>query len=197
MNGVIGREPAVEGYTRLWTTWSNMMNLGLNHAPGAGLMAWPVDLQSSMLPLCYGCPQKMSMNMSWQILLYILLCFILTLLVLTTPSILVLHLKVLLVAIKMTHNKQGYTGPGIIFANMMNFNKNHVLGAGSIASYTCWSAVQHLCHGCPLLCFKDSHVLFQCDWAARGQTVSDAASYSRGSKCPIRSSPGCTETHGP
>ena len=28
----------------------------MNHAPGAGLIARPVDQQSSVLPLCYGCP---------------------------------------------------------------------------------------------------------------------------------------------
>ena len=33
------------------------MNFVMNHAPGAGLIAQPVDQQSSALPLCYGCPQ--------------------------------------------------------------------------------------------------------------------------------------------
>ena len=32
------------------------MNFGMNHAPGAGLIARPVDLQASELPLCYSCP---------------------------------------------------------------------------------------------------------------------------------------------
>ena len=31
----------------------------MNHAPGAGSVARPVDLQSSVLPLCYGCPLNM------------------------------------------------------------------------------------------------------------------------------------------
>ena len=31
------------------------------HAPGAGLIAGPVDQQSSTLPLCYGCPLSLSM----------------------------------------------------------------------------------------------------------------------------------------
>ena len=32
------------------------MNFRMNHAPSAGLITQPVDLQSSALPLCYGCP---------------------------------------------------------------------------------------------------------------------------------------------
>ena len=36
--------------------WANEMNFGRNHAQGAGLIAQPVDLQSSALPLCHGCP---------------------------------------------------------------------------------------------------------------------------------------------
>ena len=34
------------------------MNVDMNHAPFAGLIARPVDQQSSALPLCCGCPQK-------------------------------------------------------------------------------------------------------------------------------------------
>ena len=30
------------------------MNFVMNHAPGAGSIAQPVDQQSSVLPLCYG-----------------------------------------------------------------------------------------------------------------------------------------------
>ena len=33
---------------------ANEINFDMNHAQGAGLFVWPVDLQSSMLPLCYG-----------------------------------------------------------------------------------------------------------------------------------------------
>ena len=33
------------------------MNFGMNHARGAGSIARPVDLQSSVLPLCYRCPE--------------------------------------------------------------------------------------------------------------------------------------------
>ena len=40
------------------TTWDNEMNFGMNHASGAGLITRLVGLQSSMLPLCYGCTQK-------------------------------------------------------------------------------------------------------------------------------------------
>ena len=31
------------------TTWTNEMNFGMNHAPGAGLIALPVDMQYSAL----------------------------------------------------------------------------------------------------------------------------------------------------
>ena len=31
------------------------MKFGMNHVPSTGSMAWPVDLQSSMLLLCYSC----------------------------------------------------------------------------------------------------------------------------------------------
>ena len=41
------------GFTGPGSTWDNEMNFGLKHAPGAGLIAPPVDLQSSMLRLCY------------------------------------------------------------------------------------------------------------------------------------------------
>ena len=34
-----------------------MINIYMNHAPGAGSIAPPVDLQSSALQLYYGCPQ--------------------------------------------------------------------------------------------------------------------------------------------
>ena len=37
-------------------TWANEMNLVMNHAPGAGSIARPVDLQSSALPLNHGRP---------------------------------------------------------------------------------------------------------------------------------------------
>ena len=33
------------------------MNFGMNHATGTGLIGWHVNLQSSVLPLCYDCPQ--------------------------------------------------------------------------------------------------------------------------------------------
>ena len=36
--------------------WLMRFILGVNHAPGAGSSAQPVDLQSSALPLCYDCP---------------------------------------------------------------------------------------------------------------------------------------------
>ena len=56
MNGVINHDSVLQGYTELGTTWANEMNFVMNHAPGAGLLARPVDQQSSALTLSYGCP---------------------------------------------------------------------------------------------------------------------------------------------
>ena len=33
------------------TTWANEMNIAMNYAPGAGMIARPVDQKSSALPL--------------------------------------------------------------------------------------------------------------------------------------------------
>ena len=54
MNGILGHNSALLGYTRLGTTWANDMKCHMNHAPGAGLIARPVDLQSNVLPLYHG-----------------------------------------------------------------------------------------------------------------------------------------------
>ena len=51
LNGALGHNSALLGYTRLGTTWANEMKFYMNHAPDAGLIAWPVDLQSSVLRL--------------------------------------------------------------------------------------------------------------------------------------------------
>ena len=40
-------------YAKPGTTWANEMNFGMHHAPGAGLIARNVDLQSSILTLSY------------------------------------------------------------------------------------------------------------------------------------------------
>ena len=53
MNGVLGYESAL---VRLYwagpgTTWGNGMNFVVNHAPGSGLIARPIDGQYSTLPL--------------------------------------------------------------------------------------------------------------------------------------------------
>ena len=56
INAVLGHNAALEGYTRPGTTWANEMNFVTNRAPDAGLITQPADLQSSMLPLCFGCP---------------------------------------------------------------------------------------------------------------------------------------------
>ena len=59
MNGVLGTDSALQGNTGPGTTWSNEMNFVMNHGPGAGLIAKPVDQQSSMLLLNYGCLQEL------------------------------------------------------------------------------------------------------------------------------------------
>ena len=49
MKGVLDHNTAVKGYTGPGTTWVNEMHFD-THAPGAGLIAQPIDQQSSMLP---------------------------------------------------------------------------------------------------------------------------------------------------
>ena len=46
---------ALQDYTGLGTTLANEMNFGIKHAPGAGLIARPVGLQSSTLSLYQDC----------------------------------------------------------------------------------------------------------------------------------------------
>ena len=43
MNGVLGHDSALQGYTRPGTTWDKAMNFVMNHASGAGSIAQPVD----------------------------------------------------------------------------------------------------------------------------------------------------------
>ena len=56
MIGVLSHDSALQGYTGLGITWANEMIFVMNHAAGAGLIARPVDQQSSVLPLYHGCP---------------------------------------------------------------------------------------------------------------------------------------------
>ena len=49
MTGVLGHDFALEGYTGPGTTKANEMNFSMKHAPRAGLIGHPVDLQSSVL----------------------------------------------------------------------------------------------------------------------------------------------------
>ena len=51
MNGVLGNDYALSGYYGETTTWANEMDIVMNHAPGAGLIARCVHKQSSELPL--------------------------------------------------------------------------------------------------------------------------------------------------
>ena len=56
INGVLGHGSELYGYTGPGTTWANGMYFVMNHVPGAGSPAQPVDQQSSALPLYHGCP---------------------------------------------------------------------------------------------------------------------------------------------
>ena len=51
MPPVLGYNAALQGYTRPGKIWVNEMNFSVNHAPDAGSIARPVDLQSCALPL--------------------------------------------------------------------------------------------------------------------------------------------------
>ena len=55
MNGALGHDSALYGYTGPGTTWAHEMNFVMNHAPGALSLARPIDQQSGALSLCYGC----------------------------------------------------------------------------------------------------------------------------------------------
>ena len=61
MIGVLGHDSALVKYTGLGTTWGNEMKSAMNHDPGAGSIARPVDQQSSALPLYHGCPLSIIM----------------------------------------------------------------------------------------------------------------------------------------
>ena len=51
INSVSDHDSALQGYTGQGTTWANGMTFAMNNAPGAGLIARPVDQQSSVLQL--------------------------------------------------------------------------------------------------------------------------------------------------
>ena len=54
-NGVLGHDSTLQSHIGPETTWANEVNVNvvIYHAPGAGLVARPVDQQSSELQLCY------------------------------------------------------------------------------------------------------------------------------------------------
>ena len=56
MSGVLVHNSVLLGYVGPWTTLGNEINFDVSHAPGSGSLAGFVDLQSSALPLCHGCP---------------------------------------------------------------------------------------------------------------------------------------------
>ena len=49
MNGDLGPDSALYGYTGTGTTWATEMNFVMNHASGVGSIARPVDQQSTVL----------------------------------------------------------------------------------------------------------------------------------------------------
>ena len=48
---VLGHNSALLGYIKPGITYANEMNFVMNHAPGAGSLARPVDPQSTVLRL--------------------------------------------------------------------------------------------------------------------------------------------------
>ena len=54
MIGVLVHDSTLYGYTGPGTTWASEMNFVMNHAPGTGSIARPVDQQSRALPLYHG-----------------------------------------------------------------------------------------------------------------------------------------------
>ena len=57
MNGILGLDSALWGYTEPLATWTNEINFDMNHAPGAGSIAQSVDQQSSEIPVYHDRPQ--------------------------------------------------------------------------------------------------------------------------------------------
>ena len=53
MNGALSHNSSLENFTGSGTTMASEINFGVNHAPGAESITWPIDLQSSALPLCH------------------------------------------------------------------------------------------------------------------------------------------------
>ena len=56
MNGISGHNSALQAYTGPCITWANEMNFCANHAPGAGAITRPTDLQSSVSPTHHNYP---------------------------------------------------------------------------------------------------------------------------------------------
>ena len=54
-----GNNAALYDYIGPVITWANELNVGMNHAPGAALIARPVGLQSSMLPSATATPTNL------------------------------------------------------------------------------------------------------------------------------------------
>ena len=53
-NGVIVHYSALKGYTKpQTTTWANVKNFGMKHAPGAGSITSPTTTSWDKIMLCY------------------------------------------------------------------------------------------------------------------------------------------------
>ena len=64
MNGILGHDSAVYSNSGLEKSWVNGMNFVMNHACGAGLLAPPIDQQSSKLPQNHRCPRQREKRLS-------------------------------------------------------------------------------------------------------------------------------------
>ena len=75
MNGVIGQDSALQGYTGPGQPGLMRQEFCYESCPSAGLFKQPVDQQSNVLPLCYGCPKcdpyGIFIKMSMQCMCYI------------------------------------------------------------------------------------------------------------------------------
>ena len=62
MKVVLVHNSALQGFQGPGKNGLNEINIGTSHAPVAGLITQPSDLQSTALSLCYGCPHKITTN---------------------------------------------------------------------------------------------------------------------------------------
>ena len=65
MNGVLGHDYALQGYSGPGITWAHETNFNMSHAPiaGAESLFRPVDQQSIALPRSYGTTPPKKINL--------------------------------------------------------------------------------------------------------------------------------------